>query len=395
MITLDEALMCAVAQARPLGDELIEIDAACERVLAERVTARGQSPRAALSAMDGYAVHEADLTTVPVALPVAEAIFAGASAPLPLARRTCARIFTGAPVPAGADRVVIQEDVRVEDGAAVFDRSPSGGRHIRAAGSDFESGETLLEAGRCLDFRAMVALAAADRDRVRVYRRPRVAILSTGDELVEPGRALEVPGAIAESVSFGVAGLVRAWGGDVVRRARLADVPEALEAAAEAALAAADVVVVTGGASVGERDYARSMFASSGLEEVFTKVAIKPGKPVWVARAGTRLVVGLPGNPTSAMVTARLFLAPLLAGLAGRDPLSALAWRDAILATPLGAVGPRETLERARRVDGGVAILGNGDSGAQAALAEADVLIRRFASAPAAAAGETVQILDF
>jgi molybdopterin molybdotransferase len=250
-------------------------------------------------------------------------------------------------VPEGADRVIIQEQVRVEDGAAVFDTPASGGRHIRAAGSDFESGETLLEAGRCLDFRAMVALAAADRDRVRVYRRPRVAILSTGDELVEPGRALEVPGAIAESVSFGVAGLVRAWGGDVVRRARLADVPEALEAAAEAALAVADVVVVTGGASVGERDYARSMFASSGLEEVFTKVAIKPGKPVWVARAGGRFVVGLPGNPTSALVTARLFLAPLLAGLAGRNPDEALAWREAVLEAPLGAVGPRETLERA------------------------------------------------
>ena len=395
MITLDEALRRTMALAHSLEKETIQIEDAGDRILAEPVTARGQSPRAALSAMDGYAVHEADLTQTPVRLPVADKIFAGASVPAPLTRGTCARIFTGAPVPEGADRVVIQEDVRIENGAAVFDKHPTGGRNIRAAGSDFQQGDTLLDIGRRLDFRSMVALAAADRDRVSVYRRPRVAILSRGDELVEPGRALEIAGAIPDSVSFGVAGLARAWDGEVVRRERLADAPKILEAAAEAALAAADVVVVTGGASVGERDYARSMFAAMAPEEIFTKVAIKPGKPVWMSQIGGRFIVGLPGNPTSAMVTARLFLAPLLAGLAGRKPQAALAWRDVMLATPLAAVGPRETLERANLIDGQAAVLRNGDSGAQGDLVRAEILIRRPAAAPAALAGETVEILDF
>jgi len=395
VITLEEALLRTAAQARPLGREVIGIDQAGERILAEAITARGQAPRVALSAMDGYAVREVDLADVPARMPIAATIFAGAASPAALERGTCARIFTGAPVPDGADRVVIQEIVRTEDGLAVFEERPSGGRHIRSAGSDFQAGAELLQAGRRLGPREMVVAAAADRDRVCVYLRPRVTVLSTGDELVEPGRALEVEGTIPDSVSFGVAGLVHAWGGQMVRRQRVADVPSALEAAAGAALADAEVVVVTGGASVGERDFARAMFASAGLEEIFTKVAIKPGKPVWMARAGGRYVVGLPGNPTSAMVTARLFLATLLSGLAGRGPAAALAWRDATLATPLGAVGPRETLERARLVDGRVAGFDNSDSGAQAALAKADVLIRRPASAPEAAPGDRVQILDF
>jgi molybdopterin molybdotransferase len=181
----------------------------------------------------------------------------------------------------------------------------------------------------------------------------------------------------------------------VVGRRRLADDPEALEAAARRALEEADVVVVTGGASVGERDFAKTMFPSGVLDLIFAKVAIKPGKPVWFARAGDRLVLGLPGNPTSAMVTGRLFLAPLLAGLSGRDPVEALAWREATLDAPLKPAGDRETLERGRIQNGRVIALHDQDSGAQRALAAADVLIRRHPSAPAVAVGETVSVLDF
>jgi len=395
VISLDEALSRMLAEAGPLGVETIALALACDRILAVPLTARGAAPRTAISAMDGYAVFDADLAQTPVRLKVADQIFAGAAGPAPLERGTCARIFTGAPVPPGADRVVIQENVRVDGEMAVFDLPPGGGRHIRLPGSDFQAGATLLGQGRRLGAREMVAAAAADHGEVQVYRRPRVAILGTGDELVEPGRALETPGAIPESVSFGVMGLVRSWGGEVVTRHRLPDTPEALEAAAQAALAEADVVVVTGGASVGERDFAKSMFAPSGLDMIFSKVAIKPGKPVWMARGGGRRVVGLPGNPTSAMVTARLFLAPLVAGLAGRDPMEALAWREAVLHTPLASVGNRETLERGRLRRNHVVALDNQDSGAQRALAEADVLIRRPASAPEAPAGAAVPILDF
>lgn len=395
MISLDEGLSRVVAQARPLGDEPVGLETAHGRVLAESLTARGDAPRAAVSAMDGYAVFDADLAAPPARLPVVARIFAGAADPVPLEPGTCARIFTGAPVPPGADRVVIQELVRLDGDTAVFDAAPGGGRHIRQAGSDFRADDILLEAGRRLDARALVAAAAADRDRLRVYRRPRVVILGTGDELAEPGRALETPGAVPESVSFGVMGLTQAWGGQVVGRRRLADDSEALEAAARRALEEADVVVVTGGASVGERDFAKTMFPSGVLDLIFAKVAIKPGKPVWFARAGDRLVLGLPGNPTSAMVTGRLFLAPLLAGLSGRDPVEALAWREATLDAPLKPAGDRETLERGRIQNGRVMALHDQDSGAQRALAAADVLIRRRPSASAVAAGETVTVLDF
>lgn len=395
MIALDEALALTVAEARPLGVETVSLEAGYDRVLATHVLARSDAPRRAVSAMDGYAVLEADLAQGPQSLLVVERIFAGAAEPAPLGPGTCARIFTGAPVPPNADRVVIQEQVRLTGDRAAFDGPFSLGRHIRAAGSDFRAGDVLVQAGQRLDARSLVAAAAADQAGLEVYRRPRVAILGTGDELAEPGQAFERPGAIPDSVSLGVLGLARAWGAEVTSRQRLADDPNTLACAAEAALQAADVVVVTGGASVGERDHARSMFASASLEMVFSKVAIKPGKPVWFARAGDTLVVGLPGNPTSALVTARLVLAPLLAGLGGRDPGLALAWRDARLTAPLGAIGDRETLERGCLREGGVEVLNDQDSGAQRALARADVLIRRPPNAPALAAGETVTVLDF
>ena len=176
---------------------------------------------------------------------------------------------------------------------------------------------------------------------------------------------------------------------------RLSDELACLRRAAGAALQSADVVVVTGGASVGERDFAKAMFDDAGLDVVFPKVAIKPGKPVWLGRAGETLVVGLPGNPTAAMVTARLFLAPLLAGLAGRGASRALAWRTAPLALPLQGSGERETFHRGRRIDpGAVEPLEDQDSSAQRALALADVLIRRRAGQGPAAVGEPASVLD-
>jgi molybdopterin molybdotransferase len=176
-------------------------------------------------------------------------------------------------------------------------------------------------------------------------------------------------------------------------RRRLGDDLPALERAAAEALEIADVTVVTGGASVGERDFAKKMFAPAGLELIFSKVAIKPGKPVWLGRAGGRLVLGLPGNPNSALVTARLLLAPLLHGLTGRPPV--LRWRQAKLAAPLAATGSRETFIRAAAAGDAVRPLTNQDSGAQSTLADADLLIRRAAGAPAGWIGDMVDIIDF
>ena len=242
----------------------------------------------------------------------------------------------------------------------------------------------------------LTVAAGADLTDLEVYRRPRVAILGTGDELAEPGTARDIDAAIPESVTFGVLGLAKAWGGEVVSRRRAPDDMAMLEHAARQALAAAEVVVVTGGASVGEKDFARQAFAFAEPEPVFSKVAIKPGKPAWLSRtADGKLILGLPGNPTSALVTGRLFLAPLLTGLGGDDPTLAHAWRELPLAEPLPATGDRETFVRARLTEEGLASLDNQDSGAQSPLAQTGVLIRREAGAAEAAAGEWVQALGF
>jgi molybdopterin molybdotransferase len=305
------------------------------------------------------------------------------------------RIFTGAPLPAGADRVVMQENVQRTGEAVTIAERPSPARHVRAAGSDFVSGEVLLDPGTRLTPQALVAAAAADEDVVQVYIRPRVAVLSTGDELVAPGSATHTPGTIPESVSFGVAALARAWGADVICRQRLRDDLPTLVRAAGIALDDAHVVVVTGGASVGERDFSRAMFKALGLRFEFEKVAIKPGKPVWVGRVGDRIVVGLPGNPSAAMVTARLFLAPILAGLSGLPPESALNWRTLPLVSALGACGDRECFHRGRSAADGVRPVGNQDSSAQKDLAVADLLIRRRPDARALVAGDLVEVLTF
>jgi molybdopterin molybdotransferase len=395
MISFDEALERVCAVARPLGTEIISIGAAAGHVLSAPVIARIDSPRCDVSAMDGYAVREVDLAALPARLRVVGESFAGAGWSGSVAEGQCARIFTGAPVPNGADRVVIQENVRRDGDTAIIDENPGKARHIRERGGDFERGDELLSAGRLLDKKAIVAAAAADVAQVQVFRRPRVSIISTGDELAEPGTAAQRADAIPESVSLGVAALVDEWGGSVMNRQRLRDELSAMAAAAAEAVASSDLVVVTGGASVGEKDFAKTMFEPSGLELKFSKVAIKPGKPVWLGRSGDVLVMGLPGNPTSALVTARLLLAPLLAGLTGRDPLEALSWRSAKLAAPLKDCGARETFHRARWSGKDVELFAFQDSSAQKVLADADLLVRQRANSPELRAGEEVKVLIF
>lgn len=395
MISFDEALERVCAAARPLGKEAVRIDAAAGRVLADLVVARIPSPRRDVSAMDGYAVREGDLATLPARLRVIGESFAGTGWSGSIAEGECLRIFTGAPIPQGADRVVIQENVRRDGDAAIIEQNPGKARHIRKRGGDFEQGDELVRAGRRLDKRAIVAAAAADIVQVEVFKRPRVSILSTGDELAEPGSAVERPDAVPESVSLGVAALVDEWGGSIVDRQRLRDDLPAMERAATQAIASSDLVLVTGGASVGERDFAKAMFEPAGLDLIFSKVSIKPGKPVWLGRSEGVLVMGLPGNPTSALVTARLLLAPLLAGLSGRDAMQALCWRAAKLTAPLKECGPRETFHRARWSGNEVEVFAFQDSSAQRVLANADLLVRQRANSPEVRTGDEVKVLDF
>ena len=395
MISFDDAIELIRSVAKPLGTETVSIERAAGRVLSEPVVARIDSPRRDVSAMDGYAVRDRDLGSAPASLEVIGESFAGAAWNGTVSEGTCARIFTGAPVPEGAERVVIQENVRRDGGRAVIDELPGTARHIRKRGSDFEDGDVLLAAGRELDPRAIVAAAAADTSDVAVYRQPSLHILATGDELADPGSARANSDAIPESVSYGVAALAGQWGALWLGRTRLRDDLPAMEAAAADAVQSADIVVVTGGASVGEKDFAKTMFDPVGLELVFSKLSIKPGKPVWLGRVGDKLIMGLPGNPTSALVTARLLLAPLLCGMAGQSIDRALAWRTMPLASPLGDCGARETFHRARYVNGAAEILSVQDSSAQKALARADLLVRQRARTSATDAGALGDVLDF
>lgn len=395
MISFDQASAMIVDAAQPLGAERVPIGEAHRRVLAEAVTARVSSPPSDVSAMDGYAVREEDLLLLPARLPLIGESFAGTGFDQSVEPGSSVRIFTGAPVPRGADRVVIQEMVRREGDVAVIDQYPGAAKHIRSQGSDFRAGDLLVPAGTRLGYRQLVAAAGADLADVAVWRRPRLAILGTGDELAPPGSAAGNPGAIPESVSFGVAALAEQWGASVAARIHLADELEAMEETAGRVLDQADLIVVTGGASVGEKDFAKAMFERHGLELIFSKVSIKPGKPVWLGRAQGRLVMGLPGNPTSALVTARLLLAPLFAGLTGIDPNLALRWRKAPLLAPLGPCGERETFVRARAIQEGVEPLSNQDSSAQKVLVEADLLLRRRAGSAPAERGEMAWVVDF
>lgn len=395
LISFEEASQLIAAHASPLGVERVGLDQADGRILAKPIIARRTSPAVLVSAMDGYAVRESDIARMPASLQIAGRSFAGAGFGQDLPPMACVRIFTGAPAPTGTDRVVVQEDVCADGELANFSRPLPKARHLRLPGSDFSEGDTIVDAGCLLTPQRLVGIAASGNADLEVFRQPRVAILCCGDELVEPGPAKFAPDGIPESISYGVASLVRRWGGTVSGRWRLPDNLSRLEAAARAAAAVADIIVAIGGASVGERDFAKQAFASLRLDPIFTKVAIKPGKPVWFGRVGKTRVVGLPGNPTSALVTARLFLAPLLAGLSGGCPDDVLDWQMMPTATPIVGCNDRDLFIRAVVVDGRAAPLSNQDSAGQKALADATLLIWHRREEPPATAHTPVRTLVF
>ncbi len=394
MLSFDEAIALLRRSISPLGTEYVPLAEAAGRYLAEDLKARFDAPRSDVSAMDGYAVDAAGLDRVNGFAVVGEAR-PGEAFGMPLGEAEAFRIFTGAPVPRGANCVVMQEYARHEGERVFFEDGHGPARHIRTAGSDFRAGDLLLAKGARLSPRAMVAAGAADREDLTVGKSPRIAIIATGDELVAPGKAHQSGSAIPESASFGVAAMAEAMGGEIVMRLRGRDDLAELEALAARALDAADCVVVTGGASVGDHDLARPMFAALDLELVFARVAIKPGKPVWLGRARGKPVLGLPGNPSSAMVTARLFVCPLLALLQGGDGTTELDFSPMPLAGPLPATSSRETFIRASSGPRGLSPLSNQESGAQHPLVAADRLIRRSAHSSACDAGTLVDTLPF
>jgi molybdopterin molybdotransferase len=393
MISFDEASDIIRSVARPLGTETVALAEAAGRVLAAPVIAAVDSPRADVSAMDGYAVRGADLASFPAKLKMIGESFPGSGWAGTVEAGTCVRIFTGAPLPNGADRIVIQEQVRRDGDQAIIEADPGPATWVRPRGKDFCARDEVLPAGRLLDPAALIAAAGADVGDVQIFARPRVALLSTGDELVEPGEARTSALAVPDSALLGVAALAEQWGAEIVSHIRLRDDLAVMKAAAAAAADRADLIVVIGGASVGGRDFAKAMFEPLGLDLLFSKISIRPGKPAWFGRIGDKLVLGLPGNPTSALVTARLLLAPLLAAMQGRPAEQALAWEPARLSGAMPACDQRETFHRALLASGEVSLLGFQESHAQKELARADVLVRQEANLPALPSGEIVPVL--
>ena len=393
MIDFDSALARIRAVAVPLGSEHVDLMEAAGRIAASDIPANRDHPLTPQSVMDGYAVGSDCRPGDRLA--VQGEAYPGSPCDTVVGNGAAARVFTGAPLPSGTARVVMQENVDRDGDVAVI-REISEALFVRRAGTDFRAGDVLVPKGTRLGPRALVAAAAGDHATLEVMRRPRVTIITTGDELVPPGdpdrREFQIP----DSLSVGLAALLGDHGATVDTVLRLDDRRDAHAKALRQAVDGSDLLVVAGGASVGERDFAKAMLEPLGLDLAFSKVAMKPGKPVWFGqvRDGEVKVLGLPGNPTSALVTARLLGVPLLRGMTGAAS-DGLDWQDMSLATPLPATGGRETFWRARVSPEGLVPITDQDSGLQRTLVQADMLIRRRGEAGPADVGETVEAIAF
>lgn len=396
MLAVDDALARILAALEPLPAERVELTHAVGRVLAADVVARRRLPAHDDSAMDGYAVHAADVPAAGAALAVVAEIPAGKSDTRPLPRGAAARIFTGGCLPPGADAVMLQEDATRDGDRVTFSEGASPWQNVRRAGSDVRVGDGVLDAGRALLPGDLAALAAQGRAQVPVVRRPVVAIASSGDELIDVDGGAPARGQIVNGNSLALAAAVRAIGAEprilpVIPDDRAATV-RAIRAAARA-----DVLLTTGGVSVGEYDFVGQVLAELGGERFeFWKVRIKPGKPFAFGHIGDCAAFGLPGNPISALVTFEVLVRPALLRLMGHRAVCRIP-RAAVLDHDLGPGRGRREYRRGllRREAGRLHIdcRRNQSSGALSSLAGADGLMIVPIDAPARKAGETVSVL--
>lgn len=394
LLSVAEALARVTHGLQPLETERVALDAASGRVLAEDLAARLTQPPFDASAMDGYAVRAEDVAGLPATLRLIGTSAAGAGFRGRVGPGEAVRIFTGAPVPQGADTIVIQEDADEAHGVVTI-KEAAPGRHIRPRGQDFKEGEVLLSAGTRLGPRELMLAAAMNHAELPVRRRPKVAILATGDEVVPPGSELGRD-QIVSSVPYGLAALIASVGGEAMSLGIANDEPESLVTLARSG-SAADILLTIGGASVGERDLVASALKSEGLELDFWKIAMRPGKPLLSGRLGSQRMLGLPGNPVSALICAQVFLVPMLELMLGLAA-DARPKPEAVLGEALQANGEREHYIRAVsewRHDGQRVVrpLPSQDSSLVAGLARADCLIVRAPDAPALASGERVRIM--
>jgi molybdopterin molybdotransferase len=360
LITISEARKRVLEAAQPLGTERVAIANAHDRVLASDVTAAGDVPPFPCSAMDGYAVVDGEAGRT---LTVAGESRAGTPSGTALTAGSAIRISTGGAIPDGATAVIPQENVEVRDGTIITRAAVTAGDHLRGAGEDMRSGDTVLRAGTALGAAELGAAVSAGAAELTVYRSPRVQVLCTGDELRAPGEPLG-PGEIHNSNAPMLDALAAAEGAIAGSASRLPDDRAATEAGLASALDDADVVIVTGGVSVGPHDHVKPALANLGVEEVFWRVALQPGKPTWFGRRGAVLVFGLPGNPVSAVVTFSLFVRPALAALQGRTDTPPLE-SEAVLGAAIRRNPDREQAVRVRleRRNGKLVATPNGPQG--------------------------------
>lgn len=396
LLPVAEALRLLLDGASPTASETVALADADGRVLARPLHALRTQPPFDASAMDGYAVRAKDIETLPARLAVIGTAAAGNQFAGAVSQGRCVRIFTGAPVPPGADTVVIQENVRDLGNGEVEVIEPTvPGRNIRKSGLDFNEGDRILEAGRLVESAALSLIAAANHPTVEVTRAPLVAIIATGDELLPPG-STPGPDQIIASNSYGVGAIARSAGARVLDLGIAPDRKDAIAALVEKALdSRADVIVTLGGASVGDHDLVHAVLTGLGMSLDFWKIAMRPGKPLMFGKLGDTRCLGLPGNPVASLICSHIFLKPLIAALSGRSHEPDL--RHARLAAPLAANDLRQDYVRgtARQTPDGLVVTPYTvqDSSMLRTLAEANCAIIREPFAPLAEAGSACRIL--
>jgi len=397
LMPVADALAAILAGAEPLAEEIIALDDAFHRVLARDVAALRTQPPQAMSAMDGYAVRAADAARVQARLKVIGEVAAGRPFARAIGPGETARIFTGGVIPDGADAVIIQEDTVSDGDHITITEAAIAGRHIRPAGVDFRQGDVLLSAGERLTDRDLSLAASMNYPGLPVRRRPKVALLATGDELVMPG-STPGPGQIVYSNGYALRALARAEGAETLDLGIAADTVEATTAGIRRARdLGADVLVTTGGASVGDHDLVQESLEAEGVAMAFWQIAMRPGKPMMHGRLGAMRVVGVPGNPVSSYVCTLLFVVPLIRALSGRKTVHHVR-ESAVLGRDVGANDRREDYLRARleeRADGMLVAtpVNHQDSSLLANLSAAQALLIRPPFAAAAAAGAPCDIL--
>jgi molybdopterin molybdotransferase len=396
MLSVRDAHARVIAAFEALPAETISVAEATGRVLAQPPEARLTQPPADLSAMDGYAVRAEDVPAVPAVLKLVGQAPAGGSYDHALKPGETVRIFTGGPLPMGANAVVIQEDTKTAGESITILDPPRIGRHIRKAGLDFSTGDRPFEAGHILTTRDVALAAAMNLPWLSVHRKPRIAILSTGDELVLPGEPIG-RNQIVSSSGLAVAALVRAWGGEPTLFDIARDDPS-LIGERIAAGAQHDLLITLGGASVGDHDLVQAALKAQGFALDFWRIAMRPGKPLMFAAKDRARVIGMPGNPVSTMVCALLFMKPAMERMLGQ-PGDLVATRPASLAVDVKANDQREDYVRsklARAADGRLTVEPHPvqDSSMLSVLAWSSGLLVRPPHDPARKAGETVQVID-